>query len=469
MTLRRWSYRVTRPPRNGPVRRPRLRRRWRWGTVLALGALATLLAQITSRLDAAATSPFPLSRGPAYHSLLAALDPAADRVDVAGEGVPVELNFRPGETLSDVLTLLELDAGQVHEVVGELAKHADLRRLRPRDRYAAVYDPEAGLQAFELTLDGKGRAAVRRQGDAWVGSWEELSRQVVVQRVSGRLEDSLERAIREAGGESTLAFHMADVLQWDLDFTRDLRTGDTFHVLYEAVYLDGGYHSLGEIIGLSYDNHGKLLEAYRHGDADDRGYYDGQGRPLQKMFLRSPLRYSRITSRFSGRRFHPVLKRYRPHYGVDYGAPVGTPVRVTAGGVVASAAWNGGGGRTVKVRHPNGYETSYLHLSGFAPSIRAGRRVSQGDVIGYVGSSGLATGPHLDYRVQQNGRWIDPLSLKTVPADPVARDDMPQFLAERDRLRRELWRDAPRQVPAVGADQAFTVAAAEPTDELSDG
>jgi murein DD-endopeptidase MepM/ murein hydrolase activator NlpD len=187
------------------------------------------------------------------------------------------------------------------------------------------------------------------------------------------------------------------------------------------------------------------------------------------MFLRSPLRYSRITSRFSGRRFHPVLKRYRPHYGVDYGAPVGTPVRVTAGGVVVSAGWNGGGGKTVKVRHPNGFETSYLHLSGFASAIRSGRRVSQGEVVGFVGSTGLATGPHLDYRVQRNGSWIDPQSLKSVPADPVSRDDMPEFVAERERLRRSLWEDAPYEAPGEGPAEEFTLAASAPAGELGDG
>jgi murein DD-endopeptidase MepM/ murein hydrolase activator NlpD len=469
LTPHRWSYRATRPLENRPARRPRLRRRWRWGTVLVLACVAVLLVRITARVEAAATSPYPVAHGVPYHPLLAAMNRAADRVDVDGEGVPVELNFRQGQTLSDVLALLELDPREALNVVDELAKHADLRRIRPRDSYAAIYDPAAGLQSFELTLDGKGRAAVRRQGDAWVGSWREFSRRVEVRRLSGRLDDSLEGAIRAAGGEPSLAYRMADVLQWDLDFTRDLRTGDTFQVLYEAVYLDGDYHSLGEVVGLSYDNQGKRLEAYRHGEGDGRGYYDADGRPLQKMFLRSPLRYSRITSRFSGHRFHPVLKRYRPHYGVDYGAPVGTAVRVTAGGVVVSAGWNGGGGRTVKVRHPNGFETSYLHLSKFAASIRAGRRVSQGEVIGYVGSSGLATGPHLDYRVQQNGHWIDPLSLKSVPAEPIPRDDMPQFLADRDRLRRSLWQGEPYEAPASGGDEAFTVAASAPAERLSGG
>ncbi|MCZ6508507.1 MAG: M23 family metallopeptidase, partial [Acidobacteria bacterium] len=211
---------------------------------------------------------------------------------------------------------------------------------------------------------------------------------------------------------------------------------------------------------LSYENRGQRLEAYRHDVGDRQGYYDAEGRPLRKLFLRSPMKYSRITSRFSRRRFHPVLKRYQPHYGVDYGAPAGTSVRVTANGVVNSAGWDGGGGRTVKVRHPNGYVTSYLHLSRFAESMRAGRRVRQGEVIGYVGSSGLATASHLDYRVQRNGSWINPLSIKSVPADPVARDDMLEFLAERDRLRRALWEGERLDRPADGAGGEFSVATA---------
>jgi murein DD-endopeptidase MepM/ murein hydrolase activator NlpD len=178
------------------------------------------------------------------------------------------------------------------------------------------------------------------------------------------------------------------------------------------------------------------MEAYRFGD--DGGYYDSEGRPLRKLFLRSPLRFSRITSRFTGRRFHPVLKTYRPHYGVDYGAPTGTPVRVTANGVVRSAGWDRGGGNTVKVRHPNGYLTAYLHLSKFAGGIRAGRRVSQGEVIGYVGSTGLATGSHLDYRIQRDGRWINPLTLDNEPAAPISEEQLPEFLAWRDELRSAL-------------------------------
>src|SRR6185369_12629659 len=178
-------------------------------------------------------------------------------------------------------------------------------------------------------------------------------------------------------------------------------------------------------------NQGRRHEAYHW---DDSGtYYDGEGRPLKKMFLRSPLRYSRITSMFTQSRFHPVLHTYRPHYGVDYGAPVGTPVEVTANGEVISAGW-GGGGNVVKVRHTGGYVTAYLHLSRFASGIRAGARVHQGDVIAFTGATGLASGPHLDYRVKLHDEWIDPLSLKGVRADPIPTFKLASFHTWRNQL-----------------------------------
>ena len=261
--------------------------------------------------------------------------------------------------------------------------------------------------------------------------------------VSGRLRSSLAASIERAGASPLLAYRLAEVLQWDLDFSRDLRGGDRFEILFEEVWLDGRYDSIGDILALSYENAGRRIEAYRFGD--DGGYYDGEGRPLEKMFLRSPMKFTRITSRFSHRRFHPVLKKYRPHYGVDYGAPVGTPAMVTANGVVTFAGWNGGGGKMVKVRHPNGYLSAYLHLSRFADGIRPGTRVRQGQVIGYVGATGLASGPHLDYRVQKDGRWIDPLTIESVPAEPIPTHRMAPF---------EAWRDAARVAFEMGEPPA---------------
>ena len=204
-------------------------------------------------------------------------------------------------------------------------------------------------------------------------------------------------------------------------------------MLFQEVRLDGEFHEVGTILAAIYDNHGRVHEAYRYGEASV--YYDGEGRPMRKMFLRSPLRYSRITSQFSRRRFHPVLKTYRPHYGVDYGAPVGTPVQVTAGGTVTFAGWDRGGGKVVKVQHSDGYMTAYLHLSRFGSGIRPGARVRQGDIIAFTGATGLASGPHLDYRVKKGNTWIDPLGLKSVREEPIPTSRLAAFRAWRDDLR----------------------------------
>ena len=400
--------------------------------LLVVGLVLHLVARQAARTDEPvlhlATAPY----SPAAARFLSA-DPSLRR---AIDAIVAEERFRSGQTLSDVLDNLGLEPLERHELTTALAEHADLRKLRPEDSYAAIVDASTEVREFRLTLAGRGRVAARRDEQGWDGTWRPFTRSSRVRRVAGTLRGSLEGSIRSAGGSPVVAYEMAEVLQWDLDFNRDLRVEDSFEIVYEEIFLDGTFEAVGEILALRYENAGRMHEAYRFGDPP--GYYDGEGRPLRKLFLRSPLRYSRVTSRFTQRRFHPVLKRYRPHYGVDYGAPTGTPVRATGNGTVTFAGWDGGGGRTVKVRHPNGYLTAYLHLSRFASGIRSGKRVSQGDTIGHVGSTGLATGPHLDYRVQRNGRWVNPLAMEVEPAPPIPEDQRAGFVIRRDRLRQAL-------------------------------
>lgn len=366
--------------------------------------------------------------------------------------IPVERSLERGQTLGGTLADLGIEAAEAHQVVDALSEHLEVRRLRAGEPYLAYYGRDtAALEALEWPVGEKGRVFAERVAESadprWQVSFEPYQRRVERRAVSGTLEGSLIGSITRAGAPETLAYKMAWVLQWDLDFNRDLRLGDRFQVLFEEVYLDGRSGGPGEILALTYENAGKRLQAFRFRDEDS--YYDAEGRPLKKMFLRSPLRFSRITSNFSHRRFHPVLKTYRPHYGVDYGAPIGTPVHATANGVVSFAGTSGGAGRMVKVRHPNNYLTAYLHLSRFAQGIRSGRRVSQGEVVGYVGSTGLSTGPHLDYRVQHRGRWIDPLSLKSVPAEPIPSAQLAAFHGWRDALLSRMEQGTPLPEPLL--------------------
>jgi murein DD-endopeptidase MepM/ murein hydrolase activator NlpD len=439
---------------NGPLRNRMLGIPW---LGLPLGGVLAFTAALQISWN-----PWPFGRAEAASSAPV----VGVSVETAGSSVPRlpdhAASLRPGETLGALLRDLGLQPQDAVAVAGASARHIDPRQLRAGTPWAAYLDDDGGLRRFELAVAGRGELAVERGGSGWLSSFREYRRESRTRAIRGELEGALEASVARAGAAPELAYLMADVLQWDLDFTRDLRRGDEFRVLFEEVLVEGHEPRPERVLAVEYVlAMGRRIEAYHFGDAGGGGYYDGEGRPLQKMFLRSPLGFSRITSRFSHRRFHPVLGVYRPHYGVDYGAPVGTPVRVTASGTVVSAGWDGGGGKTIKVRHPNGYLTAYLHLSRYAQGIRAGARVRQGEVIGFVGDTGLATAPHLDYRVQHHGRWIDPLSLRAVPAEPVDPSRRTEFQAVRAAMRASLETGTEFRPPALTlAREAGKVAAA---------
>jgi murein DD-endopeptidase MepM/ murein hydrolase activator NlpD len=403
----------------------------RWLLPFGLALFAAALFLTTRKLEAYNRSPFPLSPTPRYNARTVLPNETSRWLDQAR--VPVKDKLLRGETVAEVFAKLGLAGVELRDATQALAEKVNPRNLKAGNSYSAFFNPDSTLASFEMTLAGSGRLQMARRGQRWQSDWQPFARRLEVRSLQGTLAGSLEDSLRAAGGPPELAYRLADVFQWDLDFTRDLRTGDRFQILYQEILLDGRFHDVGTVFAAVYDNDGRLHEAYRYGDAGV--YYDGDGRPMRKMFLRSPLRYSRITSRFSRRRFHPVLKEYRPHYGVDYGAPVGTPVLVTANGYVTFAGWDRGGGRVVKVRHTGGYVTAYLHLSRFGKGIRPGARVRQGDVIAFTGATGLATGPHLDYRVKYRDQWIDPLTLKSVRAEPIPASRLAAFRSWRDELR----------------------------------
>lgn len=426
-------------------RRHVTRRALRVAAPLGLAVVALALSVWTQRLESFSRKPFPLVKTQRFHPAVtlqsANLGEVTPALDVAD--VPVEVTLRRGQTLGELLEDFGLDAEQSRSVIGAFSRHVDVRRLRAGDPVSVYLDQRSRLRGIEFAVGDEGlvTVAARPQGQ-WETRWERFEKQKVLRVVSGEIDESLGEAVEEAGAPVSLAYRMADVLRFDFDFNRDVKVGDRFEVLFEEIQTEGRGSSLGNILAVAYETRGKRHEAYRFGDADT--YYDAEGRPLEKMFLRSPLPFTRITSRFSMRRFHPVLKVHRPHYGVDYGAPTGTPVKVTAGGTVTHVGWDRGGGKVVKVRHSGGYLTAYLHLSGYAKGLRVGSRVSQGQLVGYVGSTGLATAPHLDYRVQKNGQWIDPLSLNTVKAEAITVAEASRFRSWREMLRTTL---ASGQIP----------------------
>jgi murein DD-endopeptidase MepM/ murein hydrolase activator NlpD len=248
---------------------------------------------------------------------------------------------------------------------------------------------------------------------------------------------SLVAAIDAAGENVQLAISLAEIFGGDVDFQSDLQPGDTVELLFEKIYREGQFAGYGNVAAARLVNDGRDLQAYRFTRDGKAAYYDERGRSLRRFFLKSPLRFEpRITSRFSYRRLHPVYGSYRPHLGVDYGAPIGAPVQAVASGAVLSAGYSGGAGLMVHLRHSNGFESLYLHLSSLAKGIRRGARVDQGQLVGRVGASGTATGPHLDYRLKRNGAYLNPLTVhrKLPPGEPIPASLHATFDAERARL-----------------------------------
>lgn len=247
--------------------------------------------------------------------------------------------------------------------------------------------------------------------------------------VTGSIERSLFEAGQEAGLSDPLILRLAEIFGWDIDFALDVQVGDSFGVVYEEKYWLGRKISEGPILAAEFSNRDRLYRAIGFRGVDGRiSYYTPNGRNLKRTFLRTPVKFSRVSSRFSHSRYHPVLKLWRAHTGVDYAAPEGTPVRATAGGRVTSVGWNGGYGNTVVISHGGFYSTLYAHLSRYRPGLQEGRRVKQGEVIGYVGKTGLATGPHLHYEFQVKGQHKNPLTFDFPNGEPVPPDIREDFL-----------------------------------------
>ena len=350
----------------------------------------------------------------------------------------VILTLEKNDTLDAVLVEGGLSRTDSALLTREFAKSIDVRRLRPGHMVRFHYDQAGTVDAVQMKLTGWGVLDAVRNARGFEVSAQQANVQDVETTVAATVDRSLYEALRDAGEGPQLVQQLVDVFQWDIDFF-ELRKGDSFRLVVTKRFAGNELIAYGPVTAAQFTHRGTTYEAFRHETADGRaGYYGRTGRPLRKQFLRAPLKFTRITSGFSRRRFHPVLNIFRPHHGVDYGAPVGTPVMTTADGVVVEARYKSGEGNFVRIRHTSRIETSYLHLSRFAKDIRKGTKVVQGDVIGYVGKTGLATGPHLDYRVSDGGKWLDPLKLKSITPDPLGGPALRAFTARVGELAARL-------------------------------
>jgi murein DD-endopeptidase MepM/ murein hydrolase activator NlpD len=344
---------------------------------------------------------------------------------------------RQGDTLWDILDRNQVYIADINRFLGNSpGARVSWRRLRPGQVLEGTHDELGSLRKLLYVQSAEDVFLVELSADSVSVSSVPVEKEVLLRRLRAVVNLTVDGALRRAGGNGILLTQLSEVLSWDVDFHTDPRRGDTLDVLVEEIYINGSFYKFGDIQRVVYSGDQISTEGVRFEAAgrDHAEYFDAQGRNLRKSFLKSPLSYTRISSRFSRRRLHPILKVYRPHLGVDYAAPTGTPVVAVADGEVVSAGWNGGFGNYVKIRHNPSVSTSYGHLRGYAKGVRRGRRVRQGEVIGYVGSTGLSTGPHLDFRVLRDGRYIDPLRIKNPPAAPVPQKDVPRFQAHREAL-----------------------------------
>lgn len=372
-------------------------------------------------------------------------------------------------TLDALLRGHDLSADLVQAVVASARDVFDPRQLRADHPYRLVRTLDGLLREFEYEIDNdRFLRVVHRAGDdpttldAEVLPFEKETTVVAIEGAIDPNHTSLIAAMTAAGEEVPLALAVADIFSGQIDFQSDIQQGDGFEVLFEKQSREGQFAGYGDVLAARFANGGDDYVAYRwvNPDTDKAGYYDADGQSLKRFMLATPLKFEpRITSGFSTRRLHPVYRSYRAHLGIDYGAPTGAPVVAVAEGTVVSAGWAGGGGRQVRLRHSGGYETYYLHLSAFARGLRAGARVSQGQTIGFVGSSGTATGPHLDYRLKRNGVFVNPLRERSrLPAgDPIPKARLADFHASRDQVIQQM--ETTRLASTASAAAATPVAA----------
>ena len=374
--------------------------------------------------------------------------------DTAGPDIHLEPDIRIVEdqvarnaTFATMLATHDL-GGEAYAFVEAVRPVFDPRDLQIDHPYKLVYKSDGRFQRFEYHVDEDqylqviGRPDSEARFEATLVDYEKEREEVAMRGTIDRENNSLTAAMDAGGGSIRLAMSMAEVFAGEIDFNTELQPGDHFELLYERFVRDEIHVTDGDVLAATFHNDGRDLTAFRYEvPGEDPGYFDAEGRSLKRQFLKSPLPFEpRITSRFSYRRLHPILGTRRAHLGVDYGAPTGTRVIAVARGTVEFAGRSGGSGNMVQLRHTNGYQTYYLHLSRFARGIRPGVRVMQGQTIAYVGSTGLSTGPHLDYRIRKNGMFVNPLVeiRNTPPGDPVPPDEMPAFQALRDRLQSQL-------------------------------
>ncbi len=363
--------------------------------------------------------------------------------------------IRPGDSLARVFRELELPAALLHRIVNSSDAAGGLARVKPGQELRFGFDGEGRLQELVLQRDRIRSLHVRRDGEGFSAEEVQLPLDRRIASVQGTILSSLFADGQKAGLSDSQIMELANIFGWDIDFALELREGDRFSVIFEEHYLDGEKLGNGPILAAEFVNRGTVYRAVRYTDSKgETAYYDPEGNAKRRAFIRTPVEFGRISSGFTRKRWHPVLKRWRSHKGVDYAAPTGTPVKATGNGTVTFIGRKGGYGKVIFLRHGGRYTTVYGHLSRFARGLKTGSKVKQGQVIGYVGSTGLATGPHLHYEFRINGVHRNPLTVKLPRSIRLPEEEMARFRRTIEPMVARLDNLRARSMVASAADTA---------------
>lgn len=374
------------------------------------------------------------------------------------EEIPQEIRdvVKAGETMSSIFHRYGLNGKELLLLREASADIHRLRKIVAGQPYEFRLDNDNNVLSFTYHIDDEALLRITRDDPGFRAEKIDIPYEKKIGKFGGVIDSNLYDSLGNGDNPAQLAYLLSDIFSWDFDFTTDLRKGDTFKVIVEELWLDGRFKRLGPILAAEFVNNGKTHRAFRYEGPDGRaGYYDEEGKSLQRSFLKAPLSYRRISSTFSYSRRHPILKIRRPHLGVDYVAPRGTPVSALGDGTVHFARYKGANGNLVILKHPKGFTTYYGHLQKIRKGIRRGARVSQGDVIGYVGATGRASGPHLHFQMKKGNRIVNPLRVNVPRRGGIPKEFLADFHKSRHTLGLELASivPAPREPGPDPADQ----------------
>lgn len=392
-------------------------------------------AQFDALIDKSVTHSAPIQQSTTPLPLAVAVEDAIETP--AAEPAPewTSVTVESGNTLSVLFNRVGLSANTLHAVINSSDEARRFTRLNVGQVLDFKLDEEGNLLALRTKISDLETLRIDHAEEGYVFNKDVIEPEVRTSFAQGTINSSLFMAAQNAGMSHNLTMQMANIFGYDVDFARDIRQGDTFEVMYEELHVGDRTVGTNNILAARFTNRGKTFTAVRYTDSNGyASYYRADGTSLRKAFIRTPVEFARISSRFNPNRRHPVLNRIRAHNGVDYAAPTGTPIKATGDGRVVHVGRKGGYGNTVVVQHGQRYQTLYAHMSRYANNLSVGSHVSQGQIIGYVGMTGLATGPHLHYEFQVNGRHVDPLGIQLPASDPVPANERSAFLAISNRM-----------------------------------